>query len=509
MSYPDFHIGRASDLEGSDRRLYRFFEILPGALAWLTIGLVVLFSWLKPHWIAFFIIAFDFYWIVKTAFLSAHLRVNWKKMKQNLKTDWEEKLNNLKWEHIWQMVVLPFYKEDYEVVKSTVEALASADYPKDKMIVVLGAEERAGESALAVAERIKNEYAGRFAHFFIAKHPQNLAGEMPGKGSNSSWAAQKAKEEILDKNSIPYEDVLVSSFDIDTRVYPKYFLCLTYNFLTCEHPFRSSFQPVPLYNNNIWEAPALSRVVGTSGTFWQMIQQERPERLVSFSSHAMNFKTLDEIGYWQKNMVSEDSRIFWNAFMHFNGDYRVVPLAYPVSMDANLAPKLAQTAKNVYKQQRRWTWGVENIAYMLFGFHKKKKEIPLRKRLHFNFVQLEGFWSLSTNALMIFILGWLPLWIGGQVFNDTLLSYNLPRITRTLMTIAMLGLIVSAIISTTLLPPKPAQYKKKKYVSMIIQWLLIPFTIIVFSSFPGLETQTRLMLGKYMGFWVTPKYSKK
>ena len=73
----------------------------------------------------------------------------------------------------------------------------------------------------------------------------------------------------------------------------------------------------------------------------------------------------------------------------------------------------------------------------------------------------------------------------------------------------MLGLIVSAIISTTLLPPKPAQYKKKKYVSMIIQWLLIPFTIIVFSSFPGLETQTRLMLGKYMGFWVTPKYSKK
>jgi len=194
MSYPDFHIGRASDLEGSDRRLYRFFEILPGALAWLTIGLVVLFSWLKPHWIAFFIIAFDFYWIVKTAFLSAHLRVNWKKMKQNLKTDWEEKLNNLKWEHIWQMVVLPFYKEDYEVVKSTVEALASADYPKDKMIVVLGAEERAGESALAVAERIKNEYAGRFAHFFIAKHPQNLAGEMPGKGSNSSWAAQKAKE---------------------------------------------------------------------------------------------------------------------------------------------------------------------------------------------------------------------------------------------------------------------------------------------------------------------------
>jgi len=223
MSYPDFHIGRASDLEGSDRRLYRFFEILPGALAWLTIGLVVLFSWLKPHWIAFFIIAFDFYWIVKTAFLSAHLRVNWKKMKQNLKTDWEEKLNNLKWEHIWQMVVLPFYKEDYEVVKSTVEALASADYPKDKMIVVLAREERVIGSK-EIAEEIEKEYGSRFYKFLITSHPDGQEGEIRGKGSNETWAGQRVKNYIIDPAGIPYEKIVVSVFDIDIYNLVHYYI---------------------------------------------------------------------------------------------------------------------------------------------------------------------------------------------------------------------------------------------------------------------------------------------
>jgi len=500
-------VGRAAELEGADKFIYRLLEIFPGFLSWGTIIGVIVLSWQKPVWVALFIIVFDVYWLVKTVYLSFHLNVSWKRMKRNLAVDWMSRLDNMKWQGLWQMVILPFYKEDFEVVEDAIGSLFSADWPKDKMIIILAAEERAGEGARLISEKIKEKFGDKFAHFLVTVHPKDIEGEMAGKGSNIAWAAEKAGLKILDAQGIPYEKVLVSAFDIDTRVYPQYFACLAWHFLTVENPYRSSFQPVPLYNNNIWEAPALSRVVATSGTFWQMIQQERPERLATFSSHSMSFKALYEVGFWQRNMVSEDSRIFWNFFLHYNGDYKVVPLSYPVSMDANLAPTFWRTTVNVYKQQRRWTWGVENIPYILFGFLKNKK-ISFGKKLRHSFAQIEGFWSLATNPLLIFLLGWLPLFLGGQEFNTLLLSYNLPRITRTLMTIAMLGLIGSAVISLSFLPKRPRIQKFRKFFFMVFQWVLIPVTISIFGAIPGLDAQLRLMLGKYMGFWVTPKHRK-
>jgi hypothetical protein len=238
-----------------------------------------------------------------------------------------------------------------------------------------------------------------------------------------------------------------------------------------------------------------------------MMQQERPEKLATFSSHSVAFKSLYEVGYWQKNVVSEDSRIFWNLFLAHNGDYSVIPISYPVSMDANLAPTFWGTVVQVYKQLRRWTYGVENLPYILFGFIKNPK-IPFWTKFKTTLVQVEGFWSLATNPIMIFLLGWLPVILGGYRFNETVLSYNLPILTRNIMIIAMLGLIMSSIIFMTFLPVRPKNKGRFASFSMVLQWVLVPFTIIIFGAVPGLDAQTRLMFGKYMGFWVTPKHRK-
>ena len=503
-----YKVGRATDLSGRDHLIYRFFEMLPGLLAWLTIGGIFFFSFWKPFYCAVFIILFDIYWILKVFYLSLFLRQNWKKTRHNLSVNWKEKLANLKYDRIHQMVLLPFYNESYEIVEKSLRSLAACEYDKRKFIVVLAGEEKNKEHYFEIVERVKREFSGTFGHIAYTLHSAGVSGEMPGKGSNIAYVAEIARKEILDKQHIPYTDVLVSAFDIDTVAYPQYFECLTWNFLTVEDPLHSSFQPVPLFNNNIWQSPALSRVVAFSATFWQMIQQERVDRLVTFSSHSMCFQTLYDIGYWQKNMVSEDSRIFWNSFLAYDGKYKVVPLCFPVSMDANLAPTFFQTARNVYKQQRRWAYGVENGPYVFMGF-LKNKNIPRAKKWKFSFILLEGFWSLSTNPLIIFFLGWLPVVLGGREFNRTILSYNLPIITKILMTISMLGIFLCVTISMSFIPRAPKESGAMSKVAMIIQWIMIPLTVIVFGALPGLDAQTRLMLGKYMGFWVTPKHTKK
>ncbi|MFA6340716.1 MAG: glycosyltransferase family 2 protein [Candidatus Paceibacterota bacterium] len=503
-----YRVAHARDLSGKDRRLYRMLEIIPGALLWLTIFGIFFFSFFLPFHASVFIIVFDTYWILKTVYLSIYLRKNWKKTKHNISVDWKAKLANLKYGRMHHLVILPFYHEPYEIVKKSLESLIHCEYDKSKMIVVVSGEERNKKHSLEVTEYIKREFSGKFGHLLCTIHPSNLPGEMPGKGSNISYAAEVARKEILDKEGTRYEDVLVSAFDVDTVAYKQYFECLTWNFLTAEDPLRSSFQPVPLFNNNIWEAPMPSRVAAFSATFWQMIQQERPDILETFSSHSVCFKTLYDVGYWQKNMVSEDSRIFWSSLLAFDGNYKVVPLSFPVSMDANLAPTFWQTLKNIYKQQRRWSWGVENGPFVLFGFLKNEK-IRFWTKFKHTFILFEGFWSLSTNPMILFFLGWLPVILGGRDFNSTVLSYNLPLFTKVMMTVAMLGLFLCAAISMSFIPKAPEGYGRFSKLTMAIQWIIIPVTVVVFGSIPAIDAQTRLMFGKYMGYWVTPKHRKK
>jgi len=509
------HIGKATDLINSgDRGLYRFLEILPGFSAWLTLVLIIVLSFWTPFFVALFIIAFDVYWLIKTVYLSLHLRVAYNKLKVNSKINWLERLKELRitnyelriksWEDIYHIIFLPLYKENYEIVSPSFEGLLKSNYPKSKMVVVLCWEERGGDQTREVAETIEKRYKNEFLEFMSVMHPSGLSNEIPGKGSNTAYAANMVKEHLVDRLNIPRDKIIVSNFDIDTVVYPEYFSMLTYSFLITPNPLRASYQPVPLYVNNIWEAPSFARVVAFSATFWHTIKQERPDSATTFSSHSMSWRSLEDVGFWQKNMVSEDSRIFWQCFLRYNGDYKVVSLYYPVSMDANVASKTWDTFKNVYKQQRRWAYGVENIPYFLFGFIKNKL-IPFKKKLYYGFIATEGNHSWATNAIILFVLGWLPVIVGGSEFNRTVLSFNLPYLTRLIMTFAMFGLVSSAVLSIVLLPPRPPQFGRFKHFLMIIQWILFPITTIFLGAIPALDAQTRLMLGRYMGFWVTPK----
>lgn len=510
-------VGRAADLKnGEERRLYRFLEMLTGLISLTILVLSVVLSYKLPVFVSFFIIVYDIYWLLRTIYFAFYLKGGYEQMKKNEKEDWIKKLDELgrpqnglnvdSWKDIYHLVILPMYKEPMEIVESTFECLLRADYPKDRMIVVLACEEADKENAKDIALKIKEKYGESFFKFLITCHPESLPGELAGHGANDAWSSMKAKE-LIDSLNIPYENVIVSSFDIDSCVYPKHFSCLAYYYLTVEKPLRTSYQPVPLYLNNIWQAPPLSRIFSFSSTFWHTMNQERPDKLITFSSHSMPFKALVDVGFKQKNVVSDDSRIFWQCFFEYDGDYRVQPMYYPISMDANCAETFFRTMKNVYKQQKRWAYGVGEIPFFIFSSLKNKK-ISFKKKFSMGFDLVEGHVSWAVSSVLIFLLGWLPLWLGGGEFSQSLVSYNLPKLTSMIMTITMSSLIISIWVSMLLLPPKPVNYGRYKYILMALEWILIPFVMIFFSALPALHAQMHWLFGKYMGFWVTPKVRK-
>ena len=181
-----------------------------------------------------------------------------------------------------------------------------------------------------------------------------------------------------------------------------------------------------------------------------------------------------------------------------------MPIYYLVSMDAVDSKNIVKTVINQYKQQRRWAWGCAEIPYILFGFLHNKKISFFEKATHV-YTIVDGYWSWATASLLLFILGWLPIFIGGNKFNVTVLSFNLPILTGRVMTVSLVGMMVSAVLSTMLLPPMPKGMSRLKKIAVFIQWIFLPVTLIVFGAFPALDAQIRLMLGKYMGFWVTEK----
>ncbi len=510
------NIGRASDLKNpKERIIYRLLEILPGTLIWLTLLGMVFLLWFEPVWTACFVFGVWGYWLLRTFHFSLHVVFAYRELKKHLKIDWLEKLNELAkenpekdWRKIYHLVVFPAHKEDLNVIKGSFKALVESNYPKEKMIVVLTIEERAGEAAQRIGEAIVEEFGNKFYKVLLTTHPKDISGERVGKGSNSSWGARQAKEKIIDSVRIPYENIIVSCFDVDTQVFPHYFSCLAYHYLVNANPTRSSFQPIPFYFNNLLDAPFFSRVVSSCNVFWQMMQQQRPEKMTTYSSHSMPFKALVEMNFWQKNVVSEDAGIFWKAFLFYDGNYQAVPLHYPLSMDSCVGKNLWQTVFNIYRQQRRWAWGSEGIPYLLFGFFKNKK-ISFKKKFRYSFFMLESFWAWGTNVFLILFFGWLPLVLGGQDFGVTVLSYNLPRITRNLMTIAMIGLFVSVAINARLFFLSTMAFSRWKKLTMVAQWIFLPFALIFFGAIPAIDAQTRLMLGRYMGFWFTPKVRKK
>jgi len=490
-----------------ENKQYRLLEMIPGALIWTTLLLSIVLSFWRPLWVIFFIIAFDLFWLFRIAHFIFFVSLSFFKYKKVVQINWFEKVKEIKnWERLFHVIYLPTAGEPLGVLRDTFQSLLNSEYPAQKMIIVLGGEGRMENDFLPKAEAIRKEFASKFFLIFTTLHPDGLLDEMKGKGANANWMGHESKKKI-DELNIPYEDLIVSYFDSDTCVHPQYFSYLTYKYLTHPTPMRVSYQPAVLYNNNIWDAPAAMRVTAFGTIFWLLTELMRPERMYTFSSHSMSYRALVDVDFWQKDIVTDDSRIFLQCFFKYHGKYAVEPMYIPVSMDTVMDKSYWRSFRNLYKQQRRWAWGVEHFPYMMWNF-KKDKLIPWYKKLKYTWNLVEGMYSWATAPILIFILGRLPLWVAGRGAESTsVIVQNAPFVLEWLMSVSMLGITVSAIISVLLLPARPKGHSKWKYPVMLLQWILLPVTLILFGSIPAIEAQTRLMLGKkfHLGFFVTPK----
>ncbi len=490
----------------------RLFEILPGALSWsVIIGMMVL-SLVKPLIASVIMIAFLLYWVLRLIYVNIFLVLSYIKLAAEKNTDWMQRIDGIdkdnlampKSKDIYHLVIIPVLKETKEIIEPGVARIIKGSYPARRILVVVAVEESASDEVKKGAYRIQEEYKTEFMDLLVTAHPNNLRGEARVKGANTSFAAKHAKDYFTGRN-IPFENIIVSCFDADTVPEKDYFSCLTYHFMTNPKRTKTSYQPVPVYYNNIWNVPAFARIIDIGTSFFQLVEATDPRKLVTFSSHSMSFKALVDVDYWPVDMISDDSAIFWKAFIHYDGDYRTMPIYTTVSMDIASGRDIKETVINIYKQKRRWAWGVENFPVVVRAFIKSKS-ISLYKRTIYLYKLLDTFISWATWSFLLSFASWLPAFFAGREFSTSTVFYTAPRIRTTIFSLASVGIIICMLISILMLPPRKGKRHPLKKIQHALEWLFIPVVILALSAIPALDAQTRLALGKYMEFWHTEKY---
>jgi hypothetical protein len=535
------------NLTGGTRFLQLLLEVVPGALSWsILIGLTAI-SLMRPFLGSLLIVAFLVYWVLRLVYMNLFLILAFLRLRSERATDWNRRLEetdavtaggappprapaprlgflarlaekghrralaNLarsgvptpRSADVVHLVIIPIYSEPRAVIEAGLDAMTVGTFPADRIIVALAVEERAAASVRREAEETAAKFRARFRDVLLILHPANIEGEMKAKGANATYAARRSAE-YLKARGVPFDLVVVSCFDSDTVAGKEYFSALTYHFLTTPDRLRASFQPIPVFHNNIWEASAYARVLDVGTSFFQLIEATNPEELITFSSHSMSFQALVEADYWPVDTIADDSGIFWKTFIHYDGDYHVVPMHVSVSMDVAQGYSLWNTLLNVYRQKRRWAWGVENFPLVIRAF-LVADGIPLRKRLRYGFKLLERAVAWATWPLLLGVISWLPIVFASRSFTNTVVYYSFPRIKAILFCLASMGLITCGILSVMLLPREPRPPSVLQRLRHASEWILLPIVGVFLSGIPALDAQTRLMLHRHMGFWVTPK----
>jgi len=211
---------------------------------------------------------------------------------------------------------------------------------------------------------------------------------------------------------------------------------------------------------------------------------------------------LIETDFWSVRTIVEDGHQFWRSYFRFDGNYVVYPLHVPIYQDAVLSDSYRKTLKMQFVQLRRWAYGASDIAYVIDkGFYHKNK-VPKLDLIAKTFRLIEGHVTWAVAPILSLIGGFIPV----LFHSHSLIANQLPDIISRVQTFALLGVFVVLYLSLKTLPPKPARYKHHRTLLMIIQWVYLPITTIIYNSFAAIYSQTRLAFGKYIDtFDVTDK----
>ena len=483
------------------KHFLRFGEILIPLLSWIIILLPVWLSPFHPAVVAYFIIAFNLYFLYKSLITAYYSTLAYTLIISFDKVPFYTYLKSLPLSNdVQHFIIIPNYKEPIYKLDSTIEAIAASDYPHKNISLVLAFEKREDE-ATSKGQKLKEKWGHFFKDILFTYHVLT-DNEVPGKASNQTHAA-RIVEKFCAEKGYDFKKTIITICDADSMLPVNYFSYMTHEFLQDKgRDYHFYWAPVLLYNN-FWQLPFFVRMQATLSSIVRLAFLPQGEKLIHLSTYSTNLWLLKEVDYWDVDIIPEDWHIYYQVFFKYGDKVRTLPLYTIVNGDAVYSGSLIKTLLNRYDQERRWAWGVTDIAYFWENFFITPHITMWTKVKRFvSLAEIHLLWPVSFFILTI--SGFIPALIN-PVFNRTVLGFLLPQLSGFLLTLATSMLLLYIYLDIKVRERLKVQTHILNIPFLLIQWYLLPVVSFLLSSLPALEAHTRLLIGKKITYKVTEK----
>jgi cellulose synthase/poly-beta-1,6-N-acetylglucosamine synthase-like glycosyltransferase len=473
-----------------------------GLGTWALVTLPIWGALLAPLVLAWAILLFNTYWFVRSASLAVGAAVGYLRLRRSVKMDWRARAGALPgFERVHHLILIPTYQESDDVLRATLDHLVNQDFPTERISVVLAFEGR-DKQAPARAARMLAMYRARFGGLWALFHPA-LPGDVPGKSSNLAWAGPRARK-LLERRGISGGDVLVTVCDADSRLHPKYLSALSESHLVDPNRENHLYQPAILFHANMDRLLPWLRISNCAYSAWSLARLSLGSRLVLQSTYSLPLDLCIAVGYWDADVIPEDSRICFKVMLNRGKMARVKPIFLPVLADAAEGTTVWETVVAQYRQIRRWAWGASDVTYVLSGLARTITVDGRRPRLAPVLGFIEDHISWPSHWFLITLGLHLPPLLAPP-FAHSPQGIAILNLASAVITASLPCLLVAIVVDRLLrgMPVNPLEWLYEFF-----GWLMLPILGLAFVTLPALDAHTRLLFGRPLSYQATPKLAR-
>lgn len=323
-------------------------------------------------------------------------------------------------EAVLHWVIVPQYKEDFDVMAMTLGSIARNSMAAKNIGIVLAMEQREA-AAPEKAQALKDAFRGKFAEIQASYHPANLPNDPPGKASNNAFAfcwllnhlnidanldednprRDLAREQASSDNPCERlgwegrQPVVLTVADADSEFPPTYFEVLAESFLAAgpQKQDLRIWQSAIFHIKNYHNQPAPVKVGTIFTGVYELSNLADPTAVrFPYSTYSLSMGLARKVGGWDAEWIAEDWHMGLKCFFHTMGECAVEPLFVAT---CNYTPEDSTYCGTLYArwvQMKRHALGFSDFTYYF-------TMLPLvfcsALRAPRSSYQLQSFWRMA------------------------------------------------------------------------------------------------------------------